>query len=100
MKIILICNLGMSSGLLGEKLKEAATKSGIEADVEAIPMNEIEELDLSGVDCVLISPQVRYMKNDVEKMANGSCAVLVMDSVEFGLMQADKIMDIIIEAVK
>ena len=90
----------MSSGLLGEKLKEAATKSGIEADVEAIPMNEIEELDLSGVDCVLISPQVRYMKNDVEKMANGSCAVLVMDSVEFGLMQADKIMDRIIEAVK
>ena len=100
MKIILICNLGMSSGLLGEKLKEAATKSGIEADVEAIPMNEIEELDLSGVDCVLISPQVRYMKNDVDKMANGSCAVLVMDSVEFGLMQADKIMDRIIEAVK
>lgn len=100
MKIILICNLGMSSGLLGEKLKEAATKSGIEADVEAIPMNEIEELDLSGVDCVLISPQVRYMKNDVEKMANGSCVVLVMDSVEFGLMQADKIMDRIIEAVK
>ena len=100
MKIILICNLGMSSGLLGEKLKEAATKSGIEADVEAIPMNEIEELDLSGVDCVLISPQVRYMKNDVEKMANGACAVLVMDSVEFGLMQADKIMDRIIEAVK
>lgn len=100
MKIILICNLGMSSGLLGEKLKEAATKSGIEADVEAIPMNEIEELDLGGVDCVLISPQVRYMKNDVEKMANGSCAVLVMDSVEFGLMQADKIMDRIIEAVK
>ena len=100
MKIILICNLGMSSGLLGEKLKEAATKSGIEADVEAIPMNEIEELDLSGVDCVLFSPQVRYMKNDVEKMANGSCAVLVMDSVEFGLMQADKIMDRIIEAVK
>ena len=100
MKIILICNLGMSSGLLGEKLKESATKSGIEADVEAIPMNEIEELDLSGVDCVLISPQVRYMKNDVEKMANGSCAVLVMDSVEFGLMQADKIMDRIIEAVK
>ena len=100
MKIILICNIGMSSGLLGEKLKEAATKSGIEADVEAIPMNEIEELDLSGVDCVLISPQVRYMKNDVEKMANGSCAVLVMDSVEFGLMQADKIMDRIIEAVK
>ena len=40
------------------------------------------------------------MKNDVEKMANGSCAVLVMDSVEFGLMQADKIMDRIIEAVK
>ena len=100
MILILICNLGMSSGLLGEKLKEAATKSGIEADVEAIPMNEIEELDLSGVDCVLISPQVRYMKNDVEKMANGSCAVLVMDSVEFGLMQADKIMDRIIEAVK
>ena len=100
MKIILICNLGMSSGLLGEKLKEAATKSGFEADLEAIPMNEIEELDLSGVDCVLISPQVRYMKNDVEKMANGSCAVLVMDSVEFGLMQADKIMDRIIEAVK
>lgn len=100
MKIILICNLGMSSGLMGEKLKDSAAQSGIEAEVDAIPMNEIEELDLSGVDCVLISPQVRYMKNDVEKMANGSCAVIVMDSVEFGLMQSDKIMARIIEAVK
>lgn len=100
MKIILICNLGMSSGLMGEKLKSAAAELGIDAEVNAIAMNEIDDLNLEGIDCVLISPQVRYMKNDVEKTANNKCAVLVMDSIEFGLMQADKIMARVVEAVK
>lgn len=100
MNILLVCNLGMSSGLMGEKLKEAAKALGVEAEVNAVPMGEIEEESVQGIDCVLISPQVRFMKRDVEDMVEEGTAVLVMDTVEFGLMQADKIMAHVLEAVK
>lgn len=100
MKILLVCNLGMSSGLMGEKLKKAAKELGVDAEVNAVPMGEIEEDSVKGIDCVLISPQVRFMKKDVEKMVEEKTVVLVMDTVEFGLMQADKIMAKVLEAVK
>lgn len=85
---------------MGEKLKAAAADLGVDAQIDAVAMNEIDDADLTDTDCILISPQVRYMKNDVESMVNDKTAVLVMDSIEFGLMQADKIMARVVEAVK
>ena len=59
-----------------------------------------ENLEKMAMGSNTLDMTVKGKKNDVEKMANGSCAVLVMDSIEFGLMQADKIMARIVEAVK
>ena len=43
MEILLVCNLGMSSGILGNKIEAECEKRGIEAKVYAKPMNEIDD---------------------------------------------------------
>ena len=38
MKILLACNLGMSTSLLVEKIKEEAKKKNIDAEVDAVSL--------------------------------------------------------------
>ena len=43
MRIILVCNAGMSTGIMQMKLEECARTEGIDAEIEAIPIAEVEE---------------------------------------------------------
>ena len=92
MEILLVCNLGMSSGILGNKIEAECEKRGIEAKVYAKPMNEIDD-DLNKVDVVLVSPQVRFIAKDLKKKVPEKVKVVVMGPREFGLQKADVIMD-------
>lgn len=89
MKILLVCNAGMSTGILQMKLEEEAKKHQIEAVVEAIPMGQLNE-EISKADMILLGPQIRFALNDVTKLAKGA-PVMVIDVQDFGMMKADKI---------
>lgn len=67
--IRLFCNQGMSTSILVNKMREAAVKEGIEVDIMAYPISEME-FKLEGVDCALLGPQVRYMKESAEKICD------------------------------
>ena len=41
MKILLVCNAGMSTGIMKMKLEQEAKARGLEASVDAIPMVEL-----------------------------------------------------------
>ena len=43
MRILLVCNAGMSTGIMQLKLEEEAQKVGVEASIEAIPISDIEK---------------------------------------------------------
>lgn len=58
--IRLFCNAGMSTSLLVEKMKQAAKEKEIQVDIEALPINEINE-GIAHADVVLLGPQVSYV---------------------------------------
>lgn len=89
MKILLVCNAGMSTGILQMKLEEEAKKHQVEAVVEAIPMGELNE-EIREADMILLGPQIRFALNDVTKLAQGA-PVMVIDVQDFGMMKADRI---------
>ncbi|EOZ5987574.1 PTS sugar transporter subunit IIB [Enterococcus faecium] len=89
MKILLICNAGMSTGIMQVKLKEEATKRGVDADVEAVPVSEIDE-HLEGADFILLGPQIRFAENDIKQQA-GDTPVFTINTQDFGLMRADNV---------
>lgn len=95
MKIILVCNAGMSTGIMKMKLEEEAAKRGLEATVDAIPMVELEE-NLDGANAVLLGPQIRFALEDIKKRSGG-IPVMAIAPQDFGMMNAPRVMDQLLE---
>lgn len=91
MKIILVCNAGMSTGIMKMKLEEEAAKRGLEALVYAVPIVELEE-NLDGADAVLLGPQIRFALEDIKKRS-GEIPVMAIAPQDFGMMNAPRVMD-------
>ena len=72
-KIMLVCNAGMSTSLLVQKMQAEA----------------MEALDTA--DVLLLGPQIGYAKGDFEKATDKPVDVIAM--VDYGRMNAPKILD-------
>ena len=89
MNIVMLCNLGMSTGMMVKKLEQEAAKRNLEATVHAYPMVELDE-HLDGTDAILLGPQIRFALDDIKKQA-GSIPVMVIEVQDFGMMRADHV---------
>lgn len=59
--IRVFCGGGMSSSILQNRMREAASKKNIEADIKAGPIPFIEKTcQNESVDAILIAPQMAY----------------------------------------
>ncbi|WP_028042926.1 PTS sugar transporter subunit IIB [Candidatus Stoquefichus massiliensis] len=90
MKIILVCNAGMSTGIMQVKLQECAQKDGIEAEITAMPISEIDTFN-EDVDVVLLGPQIRFAEDDLRKTFENKAYVYCIDIQDFGLMRAENV---------
>lgn len=90
--IRLFCNQGMSTSILVNKMKDAAAKDGIDVDIEAFPIGEIDDR-LTGVDCALLGPQVAYMKDKAQKVCGAkNVPVDVIPMVDYGMCNGEKVL--------
>lgn len=80
MKILLMCNAGMSTSLLVERMREFA-KEGDEINA----VSEVERSIIGDYDVLLIGPQIRYklksLAKDCEELGM-PCAVI--DMIAYG----------------
>ena len=91
MKIMLCCNAGMSTSLLVQKMQKEAASRGMDVTIEARPMNEAMD-HINEADVILLGPQIGYAKGDFEKAAEGRIPVAVIPMVDYGRMNAPKIL--------
>lgn len=96
MKILLVCYAGMSTSMMAQRLEEEGEKRGLQVEVAAMPLSEIED-HLEGVDVILLGPQVRFASDDVHKLVGDSIPVEVLEPQDFGLMRADVVMDKVVK---
>lgn len=93
MVITLICNLGMSTSVLVDKMTEYAKGKGIEADIEARAFQRVEDR-IHQTDILLIGPQVRYLaKKFQEQYGNEIPVIQTMDMSDYALQRVDKIFE-------
>ncbi len=91
MKIMLVCAAGMSTSLLVEKMLEESKARGVENEIFACP--EAEMFDkFSGVDIILLAPQVRFLKSKLEKRV-GEIPVHIIEMRHYGMMNAKEILN-------
>lgn len=92
-KILLACNLGMSTSLLVTRMEKAALSKKIEVDIKALPASKAEE-EIDNWDIILLGPQVRYYQKELEKKSQGKIPVLVIDMRDYGVMDGPKVLDV------
>ncbi len=93
--IMLVCAAGMSTSLLVNKMKEAAKNKNLELDIFAIATQEVEEyINKKEIDVVLLGPQVRFMKADLEKkLAPKNIPLAVIEMTDYGMMNGARVLD-------
>ncbi|WP_096186981.1 PTS sugar transporter subunit IIB [Evansella halocellulosilytica] len=100
MKILLVCSAGMSTSMLVNKMRQAADTRGLNATIEATAeaglSNELEKTDV-----ILIGPQVRFLEKKIkEKASPHGINVAVIDSIAYGMMDGEKVLDQAIQLSK
>lgn len=83
-KITLFCSAGMSTSLLVNKMKEAASAVGKDYEIAAYSMNEAPEKGKTA-DVILLGPQVRFAKDKIHGMFPDT-PIDVIDMRVYGLM--------------
>ena len=97
--ILLVCNAGMSTSLLVNKMKEAAKAQGVDVNINALPVAECESV-IDTVDIVLLGPQVRFQKAQIEKYAKGRIPVQVIDMRLYGTMNGKAVLESALKAIR
>ncbi|MCD8882025.1 PTS sugar transporter subunit IIB [Mammaliicoccus sciuri] len=90
-KILLVCSAGMSTSMLVKKMQDTANEEGKDYEVEALALSEAET-KVDEVDVILLGPQVRFQKAQVEKVANGKVPVDVIDMQQYGMMDGEGVL--------
>lgn len=92
LKIRLFCNQGMSTSMLVSKMKDAAKENGLEADIIAYPVSELDER-INGIDCALLGPQVAYMKaKSAQICAAKNVPMDVIPMQDYGMCNGKKVL--------
>ena len=89
LNIVLLCEYGASTGMVAERIVQAAEKRGIEAVCNAYSTTEIGNV-IDTADVILLGPQVRFrLKKFKEAYADKN---VPMDS-DYGRMNGEALLD-------
>jgi PTS system cellobiose-specific IIB component len=90
-KVMLICSAGMSTSLLVSKMQKAATARNVEIEIWAVGTAGFKN-ELSKPDVILLGPQVRFMKDEVTKLAAGK-PVDIIDMRAYGKVDGEGVLN-------
>ena len=98
--IRLFCAAGMSTSLLVNKMKESATKRGIEADIAAFPEGQMDK-HLDGVNVALLGPQVGYRLANAKALCGPKgIPVEVINMMDYGRCNGKAVLERALELKK
>jgi cellobiose PTS system EIIB component len=93
LKITLLCNLGMSTSMLVDKIKEAAKGKNLSVDVDALPFDKAGDR-LDTTDILLLGPQVRYLMKKFQTDYAGKIALIdTINFTDYALINGEKILN-------
>ena len=102
-KVVLVCAAGMSSSLLEEKIRQAATASGRQMELKAVDATTMSlwNYKKDNMDVILVAPQVRFKKRGIIKQAEPYGVIVTdIDTIAYGMMDGEKIFDQVLEALE
>ncbi|MCU9533640.1 PTS sugar transporter subunit IIB [Streptococcus sp. CSL10205-OR2] len=96
--IMLVCNAGMSTSMLVTKMSSAAKEKGIDADIWAVPVSEVDnEVSGKAIDAILVGPQVKFMLNEYKEKFEPDIKVADINMVDYGTMNGENVLNFALE---
>lgn len=89
-KIVLCCNAGMSTSMLVEKMRQAASAESLDCQIIAYPISEVEE-KAKDADVILLGPQVRFELKKVQKLFPDK-PVEPIAPTDYGMLKGDQVL--------
>ncbi len=89
MKIVLCCQIGMSSSLLVEKMKKEALDRNLKIDIEVCSLGEADDVR---ADIILLAPQVHHAYNKLKKESKAKVGKI--DIRNYGLINGKGVLDL------
>ncbi|EOK9338615.1 PTS sugar transporter subunit IIB [Escherichia coli] len=86
-KILLVCAAGMSTSMLVKRMIDHANAISLEVNISALAIAEAKgKIKNNEVDVVLLGPQVRFQKPEIE-------AVAVIEMKDYGTMNGQAVLE-------
>ena len=98
MKVLLVCNAGMSTSILVQKMEMAAKEQNIDLTITALGFTQAEKV-LKEWDIVMLGPQVRHQLNYLIKKAEGQTPIQVIEMRDYGMMNGEKVLDAALKVI-
>lgn len=86
-KILLVCNAGMSTSVLVQKMMKVVEKKELDCKIWALSSSEAKTIN-EEVDVVLIGPQLKFAINEVKKIFPDK-PVAAIDMRTYGMMDGE-----------
>lgn len=94
-KILLVCAAGMSTSMLVKRMIDHANAISLEVNISALAIAEAKgKIKNNEVDVVLLGPQVRFQKPEIEAVAQGKMPVAVIEMKDYGSMNGQAVLEI------
>lgn len=92
--ILLVCAAGMSTSMLVKRMREHAESVNNSANINALAISEAkEQIKRNEVSVVLLGPQVRFQKSEIEAISQGKIPVAVIDMKSYGQMDGKAVFE-------
>jgi PTS system cellobiose-specific IIB component len=95
-KILLVCNAGMSTSVLVQKMEEEAEKNNIKSEIKAISETELED-EWKNFDIILMGPQIKFLQKHIKQVVNDEIPVKVIDQLTYGRMDGKAVLKMALE---
>lgn len=97
-RILLVCNLGMSTSMLVQRMEKAAVEKEIEVEITAVPLTTAEK-QIDEWDIVMLGPQVRHNMKQLTSIGSKT-PIAVIEMRDYGLMNGPAVLDAALKIIE
>ncbi|ETZ17602.1 PTS system, diacetylchitobiose-specific IIB component [Borrelia duttonii CR2A] len=93
MKILLVCESGMSTSILEQRMKKYVEVNDIDVKIKSIASAKFQNIiDNSDFDIVLLAPQVRFLKTRLEEIIKPkNTPIELINTIDYGTVNGENV---------
>lgn len=88
--IVLVCNMGMSTSLMVNKMRAAAKDTGYECEINAYALQKAKQ-EIAAADIILVGPQIAFELPKLQKEFTDK-KIMAIEMADYGRMDGAKVL--------